>query len=232
MIKPEQTVTIKPEQTVASVVRKNSECAEIFQKYHIDYCCRGNMSLKEAAEKNNVNLSILIQELVEVILNRNSSPVNDPANLSTPALISHIILIHHEFLRKALPLVVKLSAKVSGKHGQRDLNLVELDRTVQNLANHLLPHLDKEEKSLFPAVLSGNIDKKIIDKLFLEMILEHEEVADMLFSINKLTNDFVPPDNACNSYRTLFSELKYIENDTFRHVYLENHILKPRCSEI
>lgn len=221
---------IKPEQTVASIVRAHSECAEVFQRYHIDYCCRGNMSIEQASANNNIDLSTLLQELAETISNRNDSPsIKNPANFSTPALISHIILIHHEFLRKTLPLVSELSKKVASRHGQHNSNLIELDRVVQKLVVDLLIHLDMEEKSLFPMILSGNIDKDKLNQLLTEMNTEHEEVADMLSAINKLSNHFTPPDDACNSYRTLFLELKYLETDIFKHVYLENHVLAPRC---
>jgi len=48
--------------------------------------------------------------------------------------------------------------------------------------------------------------------------------------IRVASDDFALPDWACNSYRTLFSELQQMESDVFTHVHLENHVLQPRFS--
>lgn len=40
--------------------------------------------------------------------------------------------------------------------------------------------------------------------------------------------DYLIPDWACTSYRTLFAELERLEGDVLRHVHLENHVLMPR----
>jgi regulator of cell morphogenesis and NO signaling len=41
---------IDPQRTVASVVLDHSECAAVFQRHRIDYCCRGNLSVAAACE--------------------------------------------------------------------------------------------------------------------------------------------------------------------------------------
>ena len=53
-------------------------------------------------------------------------------------------------------------------------------------------------------------------------------VAQLLERIRAASDDFTLPDWACNSYRTLFSELEQLEGDVFTHVHLENHVLRPR----
>ncbi len=57
---------------------------------------------------------------------------------------------------------------------------------------------------------------------------EHLAVAKLLRTIRSAADDFALPDWACNSYRTLFSELQQMESDIFEHVHLENHVLEPR----
>jgi len=62
------------------------------------------------------------------------------------------------------------------------------------------------------------------------MFDEHLAVAKLLEMIRVASDDFALPDWACNSYRTLFSELQQMESDVFTHVHLENHVLQPRFS--
>jgi regulator of cell morphogenesis and NO signaling len=53
-------------------------------------------------------------------------------------------------------------------------------------------------------------------------------VAALLERVRSASDDFALPSWACNSYRTLFSELEQLERDLHTHVHLENHVLKPR----
>ena len=48
--------------------------------------------------------------------------------------------------------------------------------------------------------------------------------------MRSIADDYVAPEWACNSYRTLMTELAHLEADTLRHVHVENHVLLPRFS--
>ena len=42
---------VNPSEQVAKVVLEHSECAEVFQRHRIDFCCRGDMSIEQAASE-------------------------------------------------------------------------------------------------------------------------------------------------------------------------------------
>lgn len=50
-------------------------------------------------------------------------------------------------------------------------------------------------------------------------------------TLQKLTNGYQPPADACNTYRALFAGLADFEADTARHIHLENDVLFPRALE-
>ena len=108
---------ISQSQSVASVVLDHSECAEVFARHRIDFCCRGNQSVEEAAKERDVPLDTLLSELRQAVESRKEGgqglPVADPRSLSTPRLVAYIIARHHEYLRRALPFVKGLAAKVA-----------------------------------------------------------------------------------------------------------------------
>lgn len=216
------------QQTIARLVLDHSECAEVFQRNRIDYCCRGDMSIEEAAREKGLDVDALVGELTRAIEERRGRPTSDPRELSTPDLLEHIVAKHHVYLRKALPLVRTLAAKVSRVHGGKNPKLRELDAAVGELVDSLLPHLEEEERDLFPALASTSSDPARVAKLIATMMEDHLEVATLLERIRDAADDFTAPDWACNSYRTLFAELEGIEGDTFVHVHLENHVLRPR----
>jgi len=219
---------IDSRQIVANIVLEHSECVEVFQRYRIDFCCRGDLSIEAAARAKGVEVETLVDELARAILERKGTRARDPRELSTPELIAHIVSTHHGLLRKGLPVVLALSTKVGRVHSERNPNLRDLAVAVEELANTLLPHLDEEEKVLFPALLANDLDPVLVTLELVSMVDDHHAVAAVLRQIRAASEDFNVPEWACNSYRTLYSELRQIESDVFTHVHLENHVLRPR----
>lgn len=214
-------------QILADLVLEHSECAEVLQRHHIDYCCRGNISIDAAAKAKGIDSKALIDELAAAINSRHTEPF-DIRELPTPRLISHIVATHHEYLRKALPFIAGLAAKVSRVHGDHNPKLVQLAVAVDELAALLIPHLDEEERTLFPALMSPTAQPYTQWQMLLEMEEEHRGVAQLLERIRACGDEFLAPDWACASYRTLVLELVQLESDVHVHVHLENHLLKPR----
>lgn len=216
------------DQTVANVVLDHSETAQIFQRHRIDFCCHGDKTLALAARERQLDVEVLVSELTRAISQRNGEQAADPRQLATLALIEHIVSRHHAYLRGALPFVQRLATKVGRVHGEHNPKLQELARLVDELAEALLPHLDEEEERLFPALLAKDTDPVVLSRSFAAMTQEHYAVAALLERARAAGDDYALPDWACNSYRTLFSELEQLERDVFTHVHLENHVLRPR----
>lgn len=217
-------------QSVANVVLDHSECAEVFQRHRIDFCCRGQLSVEAAAQARGLDVDSLVADLTRAIAGRDGAPAEDPRTLSTPWLVAHIVATHHAYLRRALPFITTLAAKVARVHGDHNPALRELDQAVAELAAALIPHLDEEEEVLFPAMMARHADARALAPGLEAMTDDHHAVARLLERIRKAADDFTLPDWACTSYRTLFAELQKLEADTFTHVHLENHVLQPRFS--
>lgn len=217
--------------TVAQVVLEHSECAGVFQRHRIDFCCRGAVSIETAAKERAVDADGLVAELERAVAQRSGGKPQDMRTLSTPALVEHIVSTHHRYLREALPFVATLASKVSRVHGEHNPKLRVLDEVVQALLRALLPHLEDEEEVLFPALVADNADRAVLKAQLASMLDDHLVVAKLLDRMREATDDFTLPDWACSSYRTLFAELSQLESDTFVHVHLENHILLPRATD-
>src|SRR5690606_17370878 len=112
--------TLRPSQNVATVVLDHSECAPIFQRHRIDYCCHGEVSIEEAARERGIDLDALMRELDQAISERRGPQPASMAELSTEALIEHIVATHHAYLRKTLPFVRVLATKVARVHGDHN----------------------------------------------------------------------------------------------------------------
>jgi regulator of cell morphogenesis and NO signaling len=214
--------------TVARAVLDHSECAAVFQRHRIDYCCKGSRSIAAAAEERGIDQAVLMTELRRAIAERRDDQDVDPGLLPTPSLIAYIIGKHHDYLRKALPFVHGLGAKVARVHGEREPRLVELATVVAELCDALMPHLDMEEQVLFPALMARSPHPALVATELGAMHDDHLAVGALLSRLRDVTDDFRLPAEACTSYRTLFGELEVLEGDILRHVHLENHVLMPR----
>eukprot|EP00825_Cyclidium_porcatum_P046810 TRINITY_DN7460_c0_g1_i2.p1 TRINITY_DN7460_c0_g1~~TRINITY_DN7460_c0_g1_i2.p1 ORF type:complete len:175 (-),score=20.00 TRINITY_DN7460_c0_g1_i2:270-794(-) len=113
----------------------------------------------------------------------------------------------------------------------------------QQLANKLTMHLQKEEMVLFPYIkklvtseVSGNCDNDAcfgsIASPISVMEQEHETAGIILKQLDKLSNGYTAPEDACNTFRVLYGKLKAFEDDLHVHIHLENNILFPKAIEL
>jgi regulator of cell morphogenesis and NO signaling len=216
------------QETIARIVRDHSECAPVFQRYHLDFCCHGNVSLEAACTQRQVDLSLIMSDLTDAITRRRDDSGSDPQYLSTPALVEYIVSNYHESLRKVLPFIEGLAAKVVQSHGSLHPQLEELDSVVRELVAVITPHLQHEEQKLFPELIVEHPDRQVLARELASMQHDHLAVTRLLKQLRGVTDNFQIPGWACNSYRTLSSELKEIEQDLLRHTHLEDHVLFPR----
>ena len=226
-------MTFSPSTLVADVVLEHPECALVFRAHKIDFCCGGRIPLTEAAAQRGLTVDALTKELDSAVASRIAPPPTDLRSLDTPALLEHIKSRHHAYLRRTLPVLVEMSAKVGRVHGDHDPALRTVATIVDKLARELLAPLDREEKVIFPYFMSFHATKVIAPALQAEldeMQNEHLAVGAALSELRSLTRDYIVPSWACATYRTMLSELANCETDTHLHVHLENNVLVQRVN--
>jgi regulator of cell morphogenesis and NO signaling len=221
-----------PTATVARIVTEHPSAARVFQKHGIDYCCHGNVSLSQACQDARLDHDALLAELNAALAEVGPREEADARALSTAALVARIIDRHHAYLRRALPYVGPIMAKVAQVHGPKHAHLYELDEVFGALSAALLPHLDEEEQVLFPLLMAGRSDPQLVGRELARMMEEHIEVGGLLARMRGLTGGFMTPEWGCNTYRVLMAELDALEADILRHVHLENHVLAARFETV
>lgn len=218
--------------TVAGIVTEHAVAARVFQKHGIDYCCHGNVTVPQACQQGRLDPEALFAELEAAIAGSEHPPEQDPRTLPTAALIARIVAQHHGYLRRALPHLAPLMAKVAGVHGPRNATLREVHEAFRELAASLEPHLEEEEDVLFPSLVARQPDARLVKQELERMHDEHLAVGDLLARIRTLTDGFTTPEWGCGSYRVLMAELDALEADILRHVHLETHVLAPRFATL
>ncbi|WP_288955681.1 iron-sulfur cluster repair di-iron protein [uncultured Polaribacter sp.] len=231
-------MNITEENTIAEVVTYNIKTADVFKKHGIDFCCGGGISIKKACEKHNVSYEKIEEELS--LINNPASKAYNYDSWKLDFLVDHIENIHHTYVAENTPLVLQYAAKVAKVHGHHYAEVIEINKLFMAVAQELASHMKKEELILFPFIkqlvkadregLKANVPHfGTVNNPIAMMEDEHENAGDILKEIKKLSNNYTPPEGACNTFRALYAKLEEFENDLHQHIHLENNILFPKA---
>lgn len=221
---------------VGRIVVERPGTARILERWGIDYCCGGKLALADACQRAGLDAAAVLAELTACEGALAAHPARAWAAAPLHELVTHVLDVHHVFLRRELPRLVALARKVAAAHAARHAELLELQSLVGNMADELEIHMQKEERILFPMIREleaatgprafhcGSIGNPIR-----VMELEHDDAGRGLSRMRELTAGFVAPADACGSYRALLEGLIALEADLHEHIHEENNLLFPRA---
>ncbi len=228
--------------TIGSYVAENYKTAAVFDKYGIDFCCRGNRSLDEVCQQQTIDKQKLTTELGEVLAEK-VQEVNDPGSWPLDLLADYIEKKHHRYVEKAIPELLAYLEKVVAAHGPNHPEVKEIaDQFIQS-AGALSQHMKKEELLLFPYIRKmvdaqhhgqalqsaqfGSVQNPVG-----AMMQEHENEGERFRKIAELSNNYQTPPDACNTFKVTYALLKAFQDDLHRHIHLENNILFPKAIDL
>ena len=234
-------MNINENKTVAEVVSENIKASNVFKKHGIDFCCGGGISIEKACAKNGVDYATLEKELIAV--DETPNRTHDYNSWELDFLIDHIVNIHHAYVEESLPIILQYSNKVATVHGHHYTEVIEINNLFTEAANELAGHMKKEELILFPFMKQLIVANRegtpapqppfgTVNNPINMMEAEHEHVGEIFKTIAKLTNNYTPPEDACNTFRALYASLDEFEQDLHQHIHLENNILHPKVIAI
>lgn len=228
--------------TIADMVLTDPRKVAVFKKYGLDFCCGGKRTLSEACAKKGVDIVEVEKELR--VLNKDNDPHQEECDCwDLDVLVDYIITKHHAYVREGIPQIQQLASKIATVHGANHPELEEIYFHFNRVANELSGHMNKEEAILFPYIQELQRSKNEIIAMNPPMFgtiqnpihmmeMEHESAGEVFEDIKRLTNNYTPPNDACNSYRVTFNYLKEFEEDLHRHIHLENNILFPKAIQL
>lgn len=223
--------------TLAELVTDNIRSASVFEEFGLDFCCRGNRTLKDACSEKNVETEKVVNRLNK--LNENGSEHQQANDWSLDFLVDYIVNNHHNYVRRMIPIITLHADKVALVHGKNHPEAIRIADLFLAVREELEMHMMKEERILFPQikqmVLAQNENSQFFPPPFgtiqnpiRMMEYEHTNAGDALHQIRELSNNYSHPADACNTFKALYSELKEFEEDLHKHVHLENNILFPK----
>ncbi|WP_345873243.1 iron-sulfur cluster repair di-iron protein [Shewanella algae] len=224
---------ISLERRVGELVVEDFRNAHVFSRFGIDFCCGGGRSLASACERAGAEPTEVLHALSQ--LAAEGTPDDALAKLPLGELIEHIEATHHKYIRDTAPLLLEYAQKMVRAHGEHYEEIKPLAGWIRALMDDLLPHLQKEEQILFPAIRALSQGQEFnacfghIGNPIRAMEYEHDEAGQILAKLQQLTNHYQAPEHACTTWRVCYATLAEFEADLHRHIHLENNLLFPKA---
>lgn len=225
--------------TIGSFVAEDFRTAAVFSKYRIDFCCKGNRTVTEVCEKQNIDADTLLENVLQVVQSENNGSI-DFNSWPLDLLADYIEKTHHRYVEEKTNVLLPFLDKLCKVHGANHNELFRINELFIGCAGELSQHMKKEELVLFPFV-KRMVKTKDTDGVLHQpsfgtvsnpiamMMHEHDNEGERFREIAELTNNYTPPADACTTYRVTFAMLKEFEEDLHKHIHLENNILFPKA---
>nr|WP_314505957.1 DUF542 domain-containing protein [uncultured Lachnoanaerobaculum sp.] len=229
---------ITSKMTLAEVVKQYPQTIPYLNDLHLDYCCGGHLPMDESLTDGSVDLPTILKDLNRIVEEKvsesggSSATIEDFGKLSINEMLNDLETTHHVQERDMMAQLEQLLNKILivhyPHHGEE---LAKIHNLFARMKAELEEHFAKEERLVFPLMRSNpHPDKKTL--VFIqELEGEHVGVGDMLKEMQKLTNDYQVPEDACPTYMQTYRLLKDFTEDIFVHVFKENSIVFPEYAE-
>ncbi|HQZ24340.1 MAG TPA: iron-sulfur cluster repair di-iron protein [Flavobacterium sp.] len=235
-------MNIQENQIIGELVAKDYRTASVFKKYGIDFCCQGNRTIDEACQKKNIDSKSVVNDL-DAIIQAQGENTTDYKSWPLDLLADYIEKKHHRYVVEKTAEILPYLDKICRVHGERHPELFEINEHFNKTAGELAMHMKKEELILFPFVRKLAQAKQegsnvvappfgTVQNPIEAMMQEHTNEGDRFRKIEELSNNYTPPQDACNTYGVTLGLLKEFEQDLHLHIHLENNILFPKAIEL
>jgi regulator of cell morphogenesis and NO signaling len=206
------------DQSIGQIAVDLPGATALFRRLKLDFCCGGQISLKQAAIDKGLDADVVLTDLIAMQQDAALPGVTEPV-----ALIDHILTRYHAVHRDQLPELIRMASRVEAVHRENPLVPAGLADLLETVEQELLSHMNKEESVLFPMLSAGG--NPFINQPISMMRAEHVDHGAMLERLLTLTNDATPPQGACTTWRALYSGVAQFRDDLINHIHLENNVL-------
>lgn len=230
------------QRTIGNLVAEDYRRATVFKGHGIDFCCGGGKTLEVVCKKKGLAIESILDEL-EVAEKGRNGDVIQPDSWDLGFLADYIVNHHHGYVSESIPVLKEFTQKVARVHGEANPEVVSIADLFNEIALELQQHMVKEERVLFPFVKemeeADQSAQTLVPPMFgtvqnpiRMMEHEHDRAGSIMREIRKLSNEYTPPEHACNTYRVAYAKLEEFENDLHEHIHLENNILFPKATAL
>ncbi len=212
------------DQALGELALSIPRASALFRKYNLDYCCGGKQTLARAAQRKELNVEVIEDELAALA----EQPIEKDWRVVPLAdIIDHIIVRYHDRHREQLPELILQATKVERVHADKPGVPRGLTKYLTALHQELSSHMMKEEQILFPMIKQG-MGRQAAGPISV-MESEHDDAGELVEVIKHVTQNVTPPAEACTTWKAMYKGINEMIDDLMEHISLENNVLFPRA---
>ena len=229
-------MTFSPDTTVGELAATFPAAVRVFQRRKVEFCCGGSRTLWQLCQETDTPYATLRAELEQAI--SEAPPRLTWADRPLSELTAHIVEAFHDPLRHELPrlrqLVLKLQAH-GDSHGQLPS---AIHRVINRFESLLLERMAVEEQAVFPLIAAletgcpGPEQQLSLAGYRADADRFRRDARWTLRMLRAMTGDYLPPPNACPTWRALYRSLEEFEQLMQMHVHLETNVLFARAASV
>jgi regulator of cell morphogenesis and NO signaling len=225
--------------TIGEIVSDDFRTAAIFSAMGIAYSWRGQDTLIQACQRNQLNLMEVLDKLETVL----QSPMErdfDFASWPMDLLADYIVRKYHQYIRSRVPVIKQVLQGLVFSSGKDQPLLNQVLGLFEKASQDLERHMRREELILFPYIRKMIPDPKGMRKFdgpqfdgvrdsILNLMKDHEAEGERIEQIKAITRNFHSPKDADDAYKVAMGLLRDFDYNLRKHLHLENNILFPKA---
>lgn len=216
---------------ISEIVSADYRTAAVFRKYGINFCCGGGVPVREMCRRKDLPYDQVQAEIVEAVETRPTEAL-DFSTLSTTDLFDYLTAGHRRAEMRMGDLERYL-AKVAKVHGGHNPKLIEIEEVFKTVKADLERNISEEEALVFKIedgqyTSENDSEPEVINRLMSDWERRYEAIVKNIGTINELSDGYMPPPHACNTYMVSFRVLSDHEADVLHWVDLKFKYLFPK----
>jgi regulator of cell morphogenesis and NO signaling len=213
---------------IASLAAELPGAMAVFEAMGLDYSCAGNRSLEDAAYAEGIVPEAVVERLRRLERVR-ATPEGRERSLAE--ISAYLTRQHRAILRLLGRISTRLGSSCDAPRAV-PRELLSLREVFERLSAIVLPHMHREDSSVFPAIQAVERGTRTardgaLRPMLSEMLGDHAAVAAELRTVRELRiglEDADAPD-----VQTILEDLRALEAQLHEAMFLENCVLFPRA---
>jgi len=213
--------------------------ARVLNQLGLDCRAAWRKPLDQACAESHLDVEAVAEQLATSEVQNQGAADEGLCDMPLQEFVEQIAQTHHRFVREELPRLAGLLCRVVETHAERHPELWEVVRVFSELRTELLPHVDTEERIVFPIIVRFEQEQGMrrarmpwgsLGTLMRMMEQDHSRALGQLDRIRSLTGGFAPPEDADPAYTALLEGFAALDDDLRKHMALEDDVLFARAA--
>ncbi|MBO7652612.1 MAG: hemerythrin domain-containing protein [Bacteroidales bacterium] len=191
----------------------------------------GDASIDEICRRHNLSTDLFLMICRVYAIDGFAPDISNLTNGDIPKLIGYLQRTHKYWIESFFPnLHINIHTMLESCD-ERSAKI--LNKFYDDYDDEIQKHLDYEENTVFPYIISLGEGKKDVSNKFCIKDFEenHSNIEEKLHDLKNIVIKYLPENASQQSRINVLNEIFKIENDLNKHSVIENKILIPLVSK-